>query len=297
MRVLVTGACGFIGSHLTERLVADGHRVTALDDLSFGRLGNLAAARRTKGLSFHNFDITEPELRDLVVREAPEVVCHLASRRSDDALQDARVNVLGTANLLAASVAAGVDRLLLASDAAAVYAPTRARITERAGVAPVTPYGASKAAAETYAQSSPLPVVVLRLSGVYGARSRRGVVAAFAQAAAAGRSGVVLGDGPCDLVHVDDAVDAFLRCLGGRADGRRLNIGTGAGTAPRALHTRISALAGTPDAPDFGPVPAGTLPPLVLDSGAARRAIGWEPTVGLEAGLTRTLEWWNEVRR
>lgn len=297
MRVLVTGASGFLGSHLTERLVADGHRVTGLDDLSGSRLGNLAAARRTKGLSFHNFDITEPELTPLLVREAPEVVCHLAVSRTADPVRDALVNAAGTANLVTAAAAAGAERIVLASDAAAVYAPTKARVTERAGVAPVLPFGASKVAAESYVQSSPLASVVLRLGGVYGARSRRGVVAAFAQAATAGRAGTVTGTGPCDLLHVDDAVDAFLRCLGGRADGRRLNIGTGSGISPRALHTRISGLAKAPDAPEFGPAAVGVLPPLLVDSGSARRALGWEPAVGLDAGLTRTLEWWSEVRR
>ncbi|MCW2542791.1 MAG: UDP-glucose 4-epimerase [Frankiales bacterium] len=290
LRVLVTGACGFIGSHLTERLVADGHRVTALDDLSSGRLTNLAAARRTKGLSFHNFDITEPELRDLVVREAPQVVCHLATRESGDAVADAAVNVGGTVRLLHACVAGGVERIVYASDAAAVYAPTSSRITERAGVAPMTSYGASKVAAETYAQSSTVPSVVLRLGEVYGPRSRTGVVAELMRSAVKGKPGTLRGTAPYDLIHVDDAVDAFLRCLGGKADGRRFNIGSGTGTTPRALHTKISALAGMADAPDFAPASVGS-PPVLLDSGGARRALGWEPVVGLEAGLTRTWEW------
>jgi UDP-glucose 4-epimerase len=289
LRVLVTGACGFVGSHLTERLVADGHRVTALDDLSTGRLGNLAAARRTKGLSFHNFDITEPELRDLVTREAPEVVCHLASRRTADAVKDSAL-LPGTVNLLEACVAAGVERVVVASDAAAVYAPTRARITERAGVAPVTPYGAGKVAAETYVQSYPVSSVVLRLAEVYGPRSRTGVVAELMQSAVKGKPGTLRGTAPHDLIHVDDAVDAFLRCLGGKADGRRFNIGSGTGTTPRALHTRISALVGIADAPEFAYATAG-IAPVLLDSGGARRALGWEPAVGLDAGLTRTWEW------
>ncbi|MCU1587602.1 MAG: NAD-dependent epimerase/dehydratase [Frankiales bacterium] len=291
MRVLVTGGCGFLGSHLTERLVADGHRVTAIDDLSTGRIRNLTAARRTRGLTVHTFDITEPDLRDLLVREAPEVVCHLASRDSGDPVLDAAVNVGGTTNLLQACLAGGVERVIQASDAAAVYAPTSARITERAGVAPSTPYGASRAAAETYVQSYPLPSVVLRLAEVYGPRSRTGVVAELMRAAAAGKPGIVRGPAGHDLLHVDDAVDAFLRCLGGKADGRRLNIGSGTGTAARALHTWVSALAGTPDAPDFAPAPEGPAP-VLLDCGGARRALGWEPAVGLEAGLTRTWESW-----
>jgi UDP-glucose 4-epimerase len=291
LRVLVTGGCGFVGSHLVERLVADGHRVTAVDDLSTGRIRNLTAARRTKGLTTHTFDITEPDLRQLLVREAPEVVCHLAHRRSDDPVKDATVNVVGTANLVSACLEAGVERVLLASDAAAVYAPTSSRVTERAGVAPGTSYGASRVGGEACVQSSPVPSVVLRLAEVYGPRDRTGVVGELFRAAAGGKPGTVRGDRAHDLLHVDDVVDAFLRCLGGKADGRRLNIGSGTGTTLRALHTRISALAGTPDAPDFAPAPDGPAP-VLLDSGSARRLLGWEASVSLDAGLARTWDAW-----
>jgi UDP-glucose 4-epimerase len=93
-----------------------------------------------------------------------------------------------------------------------------------------------------------------------------------------------------DLVHVDDVVDAVVRCLGGRADGRRLNVGSGTGTTLRALHSALAAALGKPDAPEFRAETDDDLAALLVDPGAARRALGWEATTGLTEGLARTLQ-------
>ena len=299
MRVLVTGAAGFLGSHLVERLVVDGHRVTAIDDLSGGRLANLTEARKHKGLHIHRFDITERDLRDVVVRESPEVVCHLAVRRSPDAVADALVNVAGTANLMQGCLAAGVERVILASDATAVYAPATRPVSERAGLGPLTAFGASKLAAEGYLESSGVPGVVLRFASLYGPRRLTGVVASFARSMARATPATVYGDGTAarDLLHVEDAVDAVLRCLGGKADGRRLNIGTGEAITVRRLHTELAALAGAPDAPEFAAARPGEVDRIAVDSGSARRALGWESTVALVDGLAETLEWHRAGKR
>lgn len=293
--MLVTGAAGFVGSHLVDRLVADGHRVAGLDDLSGGRLRNLSDARKVKGLSFHKFDITEPELEDVLAREHPDVVFHLAAARGAGAEREALVNVVATARLMQASARTTVQRLVLASDATAVYAPARKPVSERAGLGPLTAFGASKAAAETYVESLSralgLPAVVLRLGSVYGPRAQRGVVAAFQASMASGRPGTVFGDGSVrrDLVHVDDVVDALLRCAGGKADGRRLNIGSGVGTSVRELHALMAGLTGVADAPEFAPARAGEPATVVVESAAARRALGWETTTTLDSGLARLL--------
>jgi UDP-glucose 4-epimerase len=200
----------------------------------------------------------------------------------------------GTVNLLHACRRAGVERLILASDATAVYAPAAQAVSERAGVAPLTPFGASKAAAETYAESFGVPAVVLRLASLYGPRRRTGVVARFTSSMVRGTPGTVYGDGTAarDLLHVEDAVDAFLRCLGGRADGRRLNVGTGVSTTVRALHSQLAALARVADAPSFAASRPGEPQHVALDSGSARRALGWEPSWRLEDGLAETVDWW-----
>jgi UDP-glucose 4-epimerase len=278
MKVVVTGAAGFLGSHLSDRLAADGHLVTGVDDLSTGHLTNLASARKRKGFAFHHFDAGASLVRDLVAREQPDVVLHLAP-------------VLPV-HLLAATHAAGA-RFVLASGAA-VYGVTRAPVTERHGCRPANLDGARHAAAEAYVHAyvtRGLQAVTLRLSTVYGPRSR-GVVTSWARALSAGRPTYLFGDGSQvrDLVHVEDVVDAFVRSLGGKADGRRLNIGTGTGTAVRRLHTTVAALLGAPDAPEFKPRRAEDLASVLVDPGAARRALGWEATIPLKEGLVRTLD-------
>lgn len=311
MKLLVTGAAGFIGSHLVDRLVADGHQVTGLDDLSTGKLARLAAARTHRGFRFHRFDITTPELFDVVAKERPDVVCHLAAQGDvrnsvADPLHDARSNVLGTVNVLEACVRASVPRVVFASSGGTVYGePSSLPVTERAGVSPVSPVGAAKVAGETYLQAyrqlHGLAGVALRLGNVYGPRQdpggAAGVVAIFARALLDGTPTSVFGDGSSgrDYVYIDDVVDAFLRCLGGKGDGRRLNIGSGVATTVRALHTLVAEAAGAPDAPQFAPTRQGEVHEIALDSSAARRALGWEPAVGLADGLARTVDWIRET--
>ncbi len=307
MRVLVTGAAGFIGSHLVDRLVSEGHRVTGLDDLSTGSLKNLAEVRRHKGFGFHRFDITSSDLYEVVGRDRPDLVLHLAAqmdvRKSvADPLHDTRTNVLGTVNVLEACVRAGVPRVVFASSGGTVYGdPSVLPVTERAGLRPGSPYGAAKVSGETYVQAYEqlhgLAGVSLRLGNVYGPRQdphgEAGVVAIFARALTQGTTARVFGDGTSsrDYVHVDDVVDAFVCCLDGRADGRRLNIGSGVSTTVRELHRLVAEAAGAPDAPDFAPARPGEPQAIALDSSSARRALGWEPRVPLVDGLADTVAW------
>jgi UDP-glucose 4-epimerase len=307
VRVIVTGVAGFIGSHLADRLVADGHRVTGLDDLSTGRLDNLSGARKSKLFGFHRFDVTSGDLPAVVARDEPDVVLHLAAqmdvRKSvADPLHDTRTNVLGTVNVLEACVRAGVPRVVFASSGGTVYGtPPKLPASERMTLHPASPYGSAKAAGETYVAAYQrlhgLAGCSLRLGNVYGPRQdphgEAGVVSIFAGALATGQPTRVFGDGTSsrDYVYVDDVVDAFVRCLGGKGDGRRLNIGSGAGTTVRQLHTLIARAVGAPDAPEFAPSRPGELQTITLDVGQARRALGWEPVVGLEQGLAQTVDW------
>lgn len=302
MKILVTGAAGFLGSHLVDRLVADGHRVTGLDDLSSGRLGNLTTARRSKGLHFHNVDVTTSDVQEVIAREGPDIVCHLAARRAGSPLTDSEVNVLGTQRVLLACAHHEVQRVVIASDATALYASAPNAVTERAGLAPATPFGADHVAAESYLDAYRrrygLQGVALRVGCVYGPRQERGVVASFAKALTRGAPGTIFGDGSTtrDLVHVEDVVDAFLRCLGGKGDGRRLNIGTGVATTIREVHTLVAQTAKAADAPDYAPARAGEPQHVVLDSSAARRALGWEPSTELAEGIAETVSWRAEQR-
>jgi UDP-glucose 4-epimerase len=298
VRLLVTGAAGFLGSHLSERLVADGHHVTGIDDLSTGKLAQLAQARRSKGFGFHRFDVTSEDLKDLVAHDRPDVVLHLAAPlKTADALTSARVTVGGTVNLLDACVATGVQRVVFASTGQVYGNPAVLPVGERAAVRPLSPYAASKVAAEAYLATYPIRTVSLRLGNVYGPRQQPpGVALLFARALRDGTRSTIhgAGDSTRDYVYVEDAVDAFLRCLGGKGDGRRFNIGTGEGTSLRRLHTLVAEALGVPDAPEFAPAHRGPSA-LALESGAARRTLGWEPVVGIQEGLARTLSWMAET--
>ncbi len=289
MRVLVTGAAGFLGSHLVDRLLADGHHVIGIDDLSTGRLDRLSDARRATGLSFSRLSVLDDGLPTLVAHARPEVVCHLANARGDG-LHEARVNTLGTAAVLAAAEAAGVRKLVLASDAAVYGRPRRLPVSERAGLAPRTSYAASLAAAMVLLDAATVSTTTLVFGRIYGPRQETGAVAMFARALAAGRPVTVFGDGGTvrDWLYVDDAVDAVLRALGDRAAGRRLNIGSGRGLSVTDLHAAVALVAGVSLVPDRAPAIPGELASLVLEVGAARRALGWEPFTPLAAGLAAT---------
>ncbi|MEO6714000.1 MAG: NAD-dependent epimerase/dehydratase family protein [Mycobacteriales bacterium] len=312
MRVLVTGAAGFIGSTLVDRVLAEGHQVVAVDDLSRGRLENLADARsanetRPGAFTFVRHDITATDLREVVVAARPEVICHLAAQVDvrvsvADPLLDARLNVLGTINILEAGVAAGVRKVVFTSSGGSIYGtPTQLPVSERAKVAPESPYAASKVAGEiylgTYRALHGIDYTSLALGNVYGPRQdphgEAGVVAIFGSAFKAGRPTTIFGDGTStrDYVYVDDVVDAFVRALQpGFASGRRLNIGTGIQTSVRQLHALLATISGAPDEPRIAASRKGELQAIALDNSAARAA-GWQPWTSLEQGAANTIDW------
>ena len=312
MRVLVTGAAGFIGSTLVDRLLAEGHDVVGVDDLSRGSLHNLADARRSNetrpgSFSFVRHDITSDDLPAVVSAARPEVICHLAAQVDvrvsvADPLLDARLNVLGTVNVLSSAGAAGTRKVVFTSSGGSIYGtPAQLPVSERAKVAPESPYAASKVSGEVYLGTFRslygLDYTSLALGNVYGPRQdphgEAGVVAIFASALLAGRQPSIFGDGTAtrDFVFVDDVVDAFVRALDpGFASCRRLNIGTSQQTTVRELHTLIAKECGAPDAPLLAPPRLGELQAIALDVSAARAA-GWEPWTPLPEGIRQTVDW------
>ena len=294
MRALVTGGAGFIGSNLVDALLARGDEVSIVDDLSTGRRENLAA-----GATFHEASITDgPRMAELLADERPEAVFHLAAqidvrRAVADPAFDAAVNVGGTAVMLEAARAAGTRRFVLASTGGAIYGDTdRLPTPEDATVAPISPYGASKAAAETYlalyARLHGLSTVALRFANVYGPRQdplgEGGVIAIYCHAAANSRQVRVFGDGrqTRDFVYVGDVADALLAAADREVTGA-YNVGTGAETAVLELVERLEL------EPTFEPERPGEIRRSCLDASAARAALGWEPQTALDDGLQRTL--------
>jgi UDP-glucose 4-epimerase len=297
VKVLVTGAAGFIGSHLVDALLARGDDVAIVDHLRRSPRPWLAEALRD-GAQLHVADVRDLEMiRGAFEVVRPEVVMHLAAqvdvRRSvADPAYDVQVNVAGTVSVLEAARRVQARRILFASTAAAYGNPESVPTSESAPLAPLSPYGTSKAAAEwyldQYARLHGLSTLSLRMANVYGPRQdprgEAGVVAIFAGAAVAGREVTVFGDGrqTRDYVYVGDVVEAWLLAAHSDANGA-LNLSTGSEVSVIDLVNELGV------AHALAPVRVGEVARSCLDPSAAERVLGWKAQVNLGEGLRRTL--------
>ena len=303
----MTGAAGFIGSTLVDRLLADGHSVVGVDDLSSGRSENLGPAERHDGFEFVKADIVEADLVGLLADVKPEVVFHLAaqisvSRSVSEPVFDSSVNVVGTVRLAEAARLAGVRKVVHTSSGGSVYGATpRYPTDENNPLDPASPYAASKVCGEVYfgmfRNLYGLDCSHIAPANVYGPRQdphgEAGVVAIFSRALLAGRPTKIFGDGSDtrDYVFVDDVVDGFVRAAGTDGSGQRFNVGTGVETSTRQLHTEIARAAGTPDEPEFHPPRLGDVRRSCLDINRAESVLGWRPRVEIGDGIARTVEY------
>lgn len=313
MRTLVTGAAGFIGSTLVDRLLADGHTVVGLDDLSSGQVANLTEAEQNPQFEFVKADIVDADLIELLGETRPEVVFHLAAQISvrhsvDNPPFDATVNVVGTVRLAEAARRAGVRKIVHTSSGGSIYGtPPSYPTGEDTPTDPTSPYAASKVAGEIYLNTFrnlyDLECSHVAPGNVYGPRQdphgEAGVVAIFAQALLAGRSTKIFGDGTDtrDYVFVDDVVDAFVKASGTEGGGQRFNVGTGVETSVAELHSAIAKAAGAPDEPELCPPRLGDLRRSCLDISRAEKVLGWQPQVKLHDGVARTVEFFREHQR
>ncbi|MBO2450303.1 NAD-dependent epimerase/dehydratase family protein [Actinomadura barringtoniae] len=299
MRVLVTGAAGFIGSHLVDTLLAEGHEVVGVDDFSTG-------SNARDDIEIWRMDVADPALVERVAAARPEVVCHLAAQVSvrvsvGDPLADARTNVMGTANVLEAARAAGSRKAVFTSSCAVYGVPDALPVPADAELRPASPYAASKVSGEVYARMYTalhgLSHTILTLANVYGPRQtpegEAGVISIFTDALLTGKPTKVFGDGKQtrDYVYVGDVVDAFARSTGHSGDGMRFNVGTGVQTTDRELHTLVAEAAGAPDEPAFAPARLGDLPAMAIDPSRIVAELGWTPRVRLREGLSETVAW------
>lgn len=310
MRALVTGGAGFIGSNLVDRLLAEGHSVEAVDNLSSGKLANLSEARsvRDHEFSFHQMDICDPSISELIERRAPEVVFHLAAQIDvrvsvEDPALDARINVLGTLNVLEGARRAGTRKVVFASSGGTIYGDVDVEdlpVTEAHPQRPVAPYGVSKKVAtdylHAYRELHQLEYTSLALANVYGPRQdphgEAGVVAIFAGKLLAGERCKVFGTGEQtrDYVYVDDVADAFVRAAD-KGSGLLCNIGTGVETSVNALYRSMADNAGVADAPEYAPARVGELDRSCLDATRAKLHLGWEPFTDLDTGTAAVIDW------
>ncbi len=298
-RILITGGCGFIGSHLVESLWRD-NKVVVVDDLSAGSLSNVAGF----DVEFHQQDIAAP-LDEIMARI--DVVFHTAASVSvavsvADPAVDAATNIGGLLNVLNAARRHSIERLVFSSSAAA-YGPVQyLPIDEAHPTDPISPYGLTKLTGERYFrmfhQLEGLPAVCLRYFNVYGPRQRAnspysGVISIFAQNAVEGRPSVIYGDGEQsrDFVNVKDVVRANILAASAPADaavGQVFNVGTGRATT---LNYLAEVLGLTKDLVSHGSERPGDIRASVADARRIESTLGFRAEVELEQGLQEYVAW------
>jgi UDP-glucose 4-epimerase len=313
VKALVTGGAGFIGSTLVDRLLAEGHSVDVIDDLSTGSLANLAAARgdRSGRVSFHQLDIRHASTVDLIARRAPEVVFHLAAQMSvresvNRPTYDAEINIIGGLNVLEGARAAGARKIVFASSGGTIYGMADEKdlpLKESQPQRPLSPYGIAKKAFSdylaAYRELYGLEYTSLALANIYGPRQdphgEAGVVAIFAGLLLSGEPCTVFGDGSKtrDYVFVDDVVDAFVRAAD-KGSGLLCNIGTGVQTSDLRLYETMAQAVGVTDPPAFAPDRPGDLQRSALDPGRAGIHLGWKPWTSLDEGVAAVLRFFKD---
>ncbi|HLH14865.1 MAG TPA: NAD-dependent epimerase/dehydratase family protein [Solirubrobacteraceae bacterium] len=297
-RAIVTGGAGFIGSHVVDALLADGYAVSVIDDLSSGDAARVAAEAELVEL-----DIVDAGALCAAIEERrPSAVFHLAAQASvvvsvEDPGRDCEVNVRGTLNVLDAAGRCGAP-VVFTSTGGALYGDAAPRPTSEERIpAPLSPYGASKWAAEAYVNtwslSSGIPHAVCRLGNVYGPRQsphgEAGVVAIFSERVHTGRAPTLYGHGTPtrDYVYVGDVVSA-LRAACGRAG--TYNIATGVETDVSTIWRELSDAAGKHVEPQLADLRPGELEHSCLDIARAERELGWRPHVPIREGLRITYD-------
>ncbi len=299
MNVLVTGGAGFIGSHLVEKAIALGHKVSVIDDESTGRRSNVHP-----DAAYYRMDICDDGIDQIFATEKPEVVVHLAAQSVvpvsvRDPQLDARTNVVGMLHVLEAARRYGVRKVIYSSTAAVYGEPTRFPIREEEAGHLLSPYAVSKYAGEGYLAAYQhlygLAFTVFRFANVYGPRqlpkSDGGVIAIFTDLIRQGKPLTINGDGEQtrDFIYVEDVVDAMIAAFA-KADNQVLNLSTGQPTSLNQLIGVLESLAGTRVERTYGPPRPGDIRHSYLCNAAMKQALDWEPSVPLAEGLRRTLQ-------
>lgn len=301
MNILVTGGAGFIGSNLADALIADGHRVSILDDLSTGKRGNIP-----KEAEFHEVDIGSPVVNKIFERGKFDRVFHLAAqmdvRRSvENPANDAEINIIGGINLLQAAVRHNVRKFLFSSTGGAIYGEQEEYPAPETHAAnPLSPYGISKLAFEKYLFfynfQHGLQYVSLRYANVYGPRQNSegeaGVVAIFCTRLLKGEEAVIYGDG-CqtrDFVYVEDVIRANILAMDFDSS-MTFNVGTGVETDINAIFEKIKKSTGsTQPRIKLDPKP-GEQRRSSISSAKIKKYLGWEPTIALDEGIRKTVSY------
>ncbi|TKJ41738.1 UDP-glucose 4-epimerase [candidate division LCP-89 bacterium B3_LCP] len=300
MKILVTGGAGFIGSHVVDLFVQNGHEVVILDNLSTGKADNVP-----DGVRLIEMDITNPDLDAIFARENFDAVNHHAAQIDvrisvNDPVFDAQVNILGSLNILECCLRHGVKKVQFASTGGALYGEQDYfPADEEHPIRPLSPYGIAKNTIERYLyyyhQVHGLEYAAMRYANVYGPRQNphgeAGVVAIFCDRLIAGKEAVINGDGKQtrDYVYVGDVARASLLTLEPSLN-TSMNIGTAVESDVNDIFRNLNAAGGFNVPEKHGPAKKGEQMRSVISWEKAKEVLRWEPTVYLEEGLKLTME-------
>ncbi len=300
-KILITGGAGFIGSHIQDALLEQGHHVAVVDNLKTGNKKNL-----NKKATFYQYDILDKKLEKVFAKEQPEIVYHFAAHieareSAKDPLYDANVNILGSINVLENCRKAGVKKIIFASSGGEVYGDASVIPTDEHYVpAPISPYGIAKFTVEKYLQAYAklygIQFVVLRLGNVYGPRQNpkgeAGVIAIFADKMLHGGQPFIHGTGKQtkDYVFVGDVVQAAILAIQAAENGI-FNIGTGRETSVLDIFHKLQMVLGVQVAEEHVDLPAIGFARGCLAIEKAKQELGYAPAYDLDKGLDVTVDW------
>jgi len=302
VKILVTGGAGFIGSHVSDRLLSLGHEVAIVDNLASGKRENLPPVA-----AFYESDIRDQALHDVFRAELPQVVIHHAAhidvtRSVREPDYDAQVNILGSLNLLECCREHGVGKIIYAGTGGALFGePSYLPVDESHPIDPISPYGVSKHTVEhylfAYKATHGLDFTVLRYPNVYGPRQdphgEAGVVAIFALQLLSGQQPVIFGDGTKtrDYCYVSDIVDVNTIALNSPLSGV-YNLGRGLEVTDLEVFEAVRAAVGSEAGPAFAPVRPGEVEHIALDASKAERELGWKWKVSLNEGVAKAVDFY-----
>jgi UDP-glucose 4-epimerase len=301
VNILVTGGAGFIGSHIADALINEGHTVSVVDDLSMGKRENVNVEAE-----FYQLDIRNERMRNIFKDEQLDAVVHQAAqmdvRKSvADPMFDASVNIIGTLNLLERCREYNVKKVIFSSTGGAIYGEQeRFPADEDHPLRPISPYGIAKLSIEKYLhyyhEVHGLDYVSLRYANVYGPRQspqgEAGVVAIFTSKMLAGEQPLINGDGKQtrDYVYVEDVVKANLLALKYESSGI-FNVGTGIETSVNEIFTLLRSITGAKCEDKHAPAKKGEQQRSVIESRLIEKTFGWRPGTDLREGLAKTVEY------
>lgn len=304
-KVLVTGGCGFIGSHIVETLLEKDYEVFVIDNLSSGKRENISNGN----VKIHVKDVTDEKVIDIVKEIAPQYIIHQAAQVSvpfsiENLVQDTDINIKGTINIIEGARQSGVKKIVFASSAAVYGNPEYLPVDIKHPTNPLSPYGLSKLTVEKYLALAKkiygLDYTVLRYSNVYGPRQdalgEGGVIAIFSERITSDKSVKIFGNGEQtrDFIYVKDVAHANVKALK-YGNELILNVSSAEKISINDLYNTINDILNKNVIPNYEQERAGDIVHSLLDNSNTIEELKWKPSFSLKEGLEKTLEYYQSI--